>query len=144
MKILWPSGTREQIEAMIGEIGRDVDFFVPTVSACFNCSLDPITNTSTDSFCPVCSGVYWIPEYDKTTISGHIVWKYYELDSWQTGGHVFRGDGTIKIMFTEDNYRIATDADHMLADGKILLVDKVTVRGVPEINRIIIDFKEKE
>lgn len=143
MQITFPTGTRTVIESIINAIGRPVTFYTSTLSGCYNCSLDPVTNTSTDSFCPVCSGVHWIPTYSGSDITAHITWKFADKDQWETGGHVFIGDGIVKIMYSGPYMDIVNSTDYMVVDGKQTNIEKITLLGVPSINRIILDFKER-
>lgn len=146
MTIIWPSNTRAVIENIIDAIGRDVTFYTVTLSGCPypGDSLDPVTNTSTNSFCPVCSGKYWIPTWSGTDIKAHVTWKYADLNNWQTGGYVFQGDGIIKIMYSGPYMDIVNATDYAIVDGKTVDIEKITLLGVPTINRIILDFKERE
>ena len=143
MNITFPSNTRETIENIINAIGRDVEFVSATYSGCYNCSLDPITNTSTNSFCTVCSGVYWIPTWSGDNIEAHVTWKFADKDQWETGGHVFIGDGIIKVMYSGPYMDIINNAEYAVVDGKEVNIEKITLLGVPSINRIILDFKER-
>ena len=143
MQIQWPSGTREVIENIIDAIGRNVTFYTKTVSGCYNCSLDPITNTSTNSFCAVCSGIYWIPTWSGHDIKAHVTWKYSEYDEFHTGGKVFLGDGIIKVMYSGPYMNIIDNTEYVGLDGKQVDIQRVTLLGVPSINRIVLDFKER-
>jgi hypothetical protein len=144
MNIVFPSNTKTIIDQMRGVIGRDVDFYVPTLSGCNVCTLDPITNVSTDSFCPVCSGEYWIKSYTIITLSGHITWAPGDILQWYPGGKVEDGDCRIQIEYTEDNNRTASDADYVVADNKELEIRRKTLRGFQPINRIILDCIERD
>jgi hypothetical protein len=146
MQIVWPSNTRETINNIINAIGRTVTFYTATLSGCTasGCSLDPVTDESTNSFCPVCSGQYWIPIYSGTDITAHITWKYADRNDWQTGGYVFKGDGIIKVMYSGNNLAIVQSAEYAVLDGKQISLEGITLLGVPTINRVIVDFKEKE
>jgi hypothetical protein len=141
---LWPEGTKEIIEEIIGQIGREVEFVQVTYSSCPACMLDPITNTSTNSFCDVCSGLYWIPLFSGVTISAHVTWKPSDILQWESGGQMFTGDCLVKVMYTDGNYQIVNEAKYLVVDGKELNVINITLLGVPSINRILIETKEKE
>lgn len=143
MDILFPSNTREIIENIIDAIGRDVEFVSSTLSGCYNCSLDVVTNTSTDSFCPVCSGEYWIPTYSSEFIRAHVTWKFADKENWQTGGYIWNGDGIVKIMYSGPYMDTVNNSDFMVVDGKVVDIEKVVLLGVPTVNRIILDFKER-
>ena len=92
MEILFPEDTEETIDAIRDAIGRDVLFVTATYSGCNTCSLDPTTNTSTDSFCPTCSGIYWIPTYTENAINAHVTWAGADIMGWVAGGQYFDGD----------------------------------------------------
>lgn len=141
----FPSNTRDIIEEILNEDGRTVTFYTPTVSGCVasGCSLDPVTDTSTNSFCPVCSGSYWITTYSGSDITAHVTWKYADQRQFHTGGWVFLGDGIVKIMYSGVYMDIVDETDYIVVDGKQANIQKVTLLGVPSVNRIILDFKER-
>lgn len=140
----FPSNTRTIIDAIINQIARPVTFYiVETLSGCFSCELDPITNTSIDSYCEICSGEYWIPTFSAWTVSGHVLWGQ-EQQGWVTGGLLDVGDCLVKFMHTDAAEEIVNNAKHVIVDGREMDVDKVTLRGVKEINRILVKLKEKE
>lgn len=143
MIIAWPSNTRAVIEEIINEIGRPVIFYTAQLSGCWLCDLDPITNTSVDSFCPVCSGTYWIATYSGYTITAHVTWKYSDKSDWQTGGIVPIGDGIIKVMYSGPYMEAINSADYAVVDGKEVNIERITLLGVPTVNRVILDFKER-
>jgi hypothetical protein len=145
MQISWPSNTRNVIESIINTIGRNVTFYSATLSGCTasGCSLDPITDTSTNSFCPVCSGEYWIPTWSGDDIMAHVTWKFSGEDEFHTGGTVFLGDGIIKVMYSGPYMNIINSADYVAVDGKQVDIQRVTLLGVPSVNRIVLDFKER-
>lgn len=137
----------QQIEEIIGQIGRDVDiFYVYSTMACPNPddSLDPITNTSTNSFCQVCSGHYWIDVWSGVVWSGHISWKFDFRNEFETGGRVFLGDAQVKVMYSDDRESILkTPRTYLVVDGKTMDIIKETLLGTP-INRVILDVKERQ
>lgn len=138
---------REQIEAIIADIGRNVEFFyVYSTYACPNPndSLDIITNTSTDSFCETCSGIYWIPLYSGVSMSGHVTWRYDYQNEFETGGKIFIGDAQVKVMFDEDREDfIKNQVKYLVVDDIIMDIVKITKLGTPP-NRLIISLKERE
>jgi len=141
----FPSNTREQIEEIIGKIGRDVTFYyIYSSQACPDCTLDPITNTSTDSFCTTCSGEYWIPLYSGVTMSGHITNKFEYEQDFHTAGKTLIGDARVKVLHTDERERIIKLSDHVLVDDKVMDIKKVTLLGAQAINRILVDVKERE
>lgn len=146
MNIIFPSNTKSIITSIIEAIGRDATFYTATLSGCTasGCSLDPVTNTSTNSFCDTCSGTYWIETLSGYTTKAHVTWKYADSNKWDTGGYVFYGDGIIKVIYSEEMYNIIKAAEFVAIDDKQVSIEKITLLGVPSLNRIICDFKEKE
>jgi hypothetical protein len=141
----FPDNTREQIEEIAGMIWRQVTFYVvDSLTQCPACSLDPITNTSTDSFCVVCSGEYWIPTYSGVTLSGHVTWGASENRAWETGGMLDFGEGTVKVMHTQEIENIIHSSQFVMVDEREMDIKNILLRGVPQINRIIVVLKEKE
>src|SRR3990172_2103937 len=141
---LWPATTvRNQIEEMIHAVGRDVEFFyVYSTYACPVCDLDPITQTSTDSYCETCSGTYWIDVYRGVTMSAHITWRFDYQNEFETGGRYFIGDARVKVMHDATREQlIKTPKTYLIMDGKTMDIEKQTLLGTP-VNRILIDVKE--
>lgn len=125
--------------------GRPVTFnVVATQSGCFACSLDPISDTSVDSYCPVCSGVYWFKIYSGWDVTAHVTWGRSEDRDWQTGGMVDNGECSVKFMHTPEAESIVQNAEYVVVDERTMNVQKVILRGIPQVNRIIVNLKEKE
>ena len=141
---VWPA-TIPTKEAIIDSIGRDAIFYtVYSSQACPDCSLDPVTDESTDSFCETCSGVYWIPVWSGSTFTSHITWKFSERQQWESVGIIFNGDCLAKIMYSEDADDIVSNAKYVVVDNRIMDIDKITYRGATEVDRIIVDLKERD
>lgn len=140
----WPINVRDNIEEIIDKIGREVTFYyVYSSQACPVCDLDPVTDTSTDSFCTTCSGDYWIPLYSGSAMSAHVTWKFDFETEFQTGGKDLIGDARVKVMHTDARETIVKQSEYVIVDDKTLNIEKTTLLGAP-INRIIVDLKEKE
>lgn len=140
----WPTNTREVIEQIIGQIGRNVEFVViHSTYACPACELDTVTDKSIDSFCTVCSGEYWIDVYSGVTMSAHVTWKFDFDAQFATGGQYLIGDARVKVMHTPEREITVKNAVHVVVDDKIMDIERTTLLGVP-INRIICDLKERE
>jgi hypothetical protein len=140
------SQSRSQIEEIINNsTGRDVNiFYVYSSMACPICTLDPTTNTSTDSFCATCSGDYWIDSYSGVVWSGHVTWKYDYKNEFETGGRVFIGDVQAKVMHSDSRETILkTPKTYLVIDDITTDIVKLTNLGNP-VNRIIISCKERE
>jgi len=145
MNIAWPSNTADIIEEIINTDGRPVTFnYVVSVSGCTDCGINPITNRPTDPFCEVCSGIYWIPTYSGVSKTCHVTWKNADDLRWSTGGQYFIGDAKIKLIYSAENYTLVTNATSIEVDDKVLTRNKITLLGVPTVNRIIVHAEEKE
>ena len=144
MAITFPSNTKQIIDAIRTAIGRDIIAEVITVSGCSVCSLDPVTNTSVDSFCPVCSGLYWIETISGATILAHVNQKPLDNLQWVTGGKYFEGDATVQVEYNAVNLDLIERSKYFIVDGKRFEKDKIELRGVPNVNRIILILKERD
>jgi hypothetical protein len=147
----WPTDFEvDVVDSIRDAIGRDTTWYVVASSiACPTCIADgdlydPVTQTSTDSFCPTCSGSYYIPVYSGTVINGHITWAYSEQLSWPTGSKQFEGDVRIQIKYTEANINTVNIAKWVEVDGRQMEIKKKSLRGVKNINRILVDLLEKD
>jgi hypothetical protein len=135
-----------QIEEIINNsTGRDVDiFYVYSTYACPSCNLDPITHTSVDSYCPTCSGEYYIDVFSGVTWSGHITWKYDYKNEYETGGRVFIGDVQTKFVISDEREDVLkTPKTYLVIDDITVDVVKITKLGNPA-NRLIVSCKERE
>lgn len=143
--ITFPTDTEDVIDAIRSAIGRDVTFYyIYSSMPCPICDLDPVTNTSKDAFCIICSGEYWIPLYSGETVNAHITWGYSEQLGWVKGGQLDEGEVRLQIKYIPSIVTIVESAEYVLVDGKNMQIVKKTLRGVPELNRILIDLIERE
>ena len=144
MTIVFPEDTEDIIDGIRDAIGRDITFVSVTTSGCPVCSLDPVTNQSTDSFCPVCSGLYWIPTPVYDVINAHVTWGNVDFQNWYPGGYQFEGDARAQIKYTLANLDIVDNALYVYIDNKVMEIKSFILRGVQNINRILIDMIERE
>jgi len=144
MSITFPTNTEDIIDEIRVAIGRDVDFYQLVSTECTECSLDPITDTSTNSFCPTCSGLYYINTVSGTTISGHVTWGNVDTLGWFPGGQVFDGDCRVQIKYTLDNLSTVKNSEYMVVDDIQLRIDDYALRGVKVLNRIVISASQEE
>ena len=145
MNIVWPEDTTETIDAIRGAIGRNVTFVVTVSSiSCHVCELDPVTSTSMNQFCVYCSGLYYTPVYSGYVISGHVTWAGADIMGWVAGGQYFDGDCRVQIKHTATNLNIVDNTEYVEIDNKVLTIKSKILRGVQNLNRIILDLIEKE
>lgn len=142
--ITFPNDTRDTINSIRDAIGRYVTFVSHTVSGCYNCTLDPFTDTSINSFCPVCSGTYYISIYSGASINSHITWGQADILNWYTAGQQFDGDVRIQIELTVANLDAVNHCDWIQVDDHCVEIKKKILRGVQPLNRILLDCIELE
>jgi hypothetical protein len=142
MIITFPE-TRETIDAIRSGIGRDITFYERYKTPCTGCSIDPITNTSTNSFCIVCSGEGYTYTYSGTTMVAHITHAQDEIVDWHTGGKLVDGDCRVQIDYTLANLDLVKKSDYVLVDNEEYDVRKTILRGVKALNRILVDLVRK-
>lgn len=142
--ITWPANTTEITDEIRSAIGRTVVFYSEIKSDCPACSIDPITDTSTNSFCPTCSGIGYLITYSGTELIAHVTWGYSEQLGWVSGGTMDEGDCRVQIKYTIANQTVVDNTSYLVVDNRQLEIKKRTLRGVPAVNRILIDCIEKE
>lgn len=143
--ITFPSDTKEIIDEIRGRIGRDVIIFVTVTGiACTEatCSLDPVTNLSTDSFCTVCHGNYWLDTVSGYTCSGHVRWLGADKPLWVAGGVVEDGDCKVTITMSDENLNNVKNSKYFEVDGIEMYMKEYRLRGAKELNRIQIILLE--
>jgi hypothetical protein len=145
MTISWPNNTTDIINTIRNTIGRDITILV-TVSGtpCPICDLNPVSNLSTDPFCPVCSGTYWLNTTSGYIVKAHVAVGRIDLPWRVAGGYLEKGEATVQIEYTDENIIAVQNAIHYEIDDKIYTENGISLRGVPTINRIVITLTEQE
>lgn len=139
MIITFPTNTKEIIDEIRGTIGRDITIYVTiTGIACTQptCSLDPVTDLSTDSFCLVCGGNYWINTLSGYTCSGHVRWLGADKPLWVSGGVIEEGDAKVTITHSEENLNNVKNSHHFVVDDIEMYMKEYRLKGVKPVNRI--------
>jgi hypothetical protein len=144
MNITFPSDTKNVIDAIRTAIGRPVTFVSESKIPCSACSIDPTTDTSVNVFCLSCSGVGYIITYSGIIISGHVTQGPIDGMQWATGGQYFDGDCRVQIEYTQSNITVVDNATYVVVDNKKFDVRKKILRGIKEINRILVDLIERK
>jgi hypothetical protein len=109
---------------------------------CPDCDLDPITNTSSDSFCETCSGLYWLNTVSGYLVSGHIRWMGTDQPLYTEGGTIDVGDCIVTVKHTSDNLTAVQNSESFTIDQTDLYLKSYVMRGVQNLNRIRIMLKE--
>lgn len=147
MVITWPSNTTEITDEIRNVIGRDITIYL-TVSGIpctySGCYLDPVTNLSTNQFCPSCAGSYWLETVSGYNVLAHV--RPLELDSsiYVTGGVVVEGDALVQIKYTVESLNAVQNSKYYIVDNKTFIQKNFSIRGVPTVNRIVVTLVEKE
>lgn len=143
--ITFPSDTKEIIDEIRGVIGRDVTIFVTVTGihcTAATCSLDPVTNLSTDSFCTICGGNYWLETLSGYSCSGHIRWLGADKPMWVAGGVIEDGDCKVTITHSVENLTNVQNSHHFVVDDIEMYMKEYRLRGAKELNRIQIILLE--
>ncbi len=147
MTIVWPDDTVDVIDEIRNAIGRDIILY-RTISGIpcpvSGCDLDPVTNLSTDQFCPVCEGEHWLSTTSGITITAHVFDRTLDVPVWTAGGLIVDGDISAQIKYTVTNLDAVENAEYYEVDGKEFIQKSFSLRGVPDLNRIVIALIEKE
>ena len=144
MVITFPTNTRDTINDIRDAIGRNVTFVYTIESDCPTCDLDPVSNTSVDSFCPTCSGIGYLYTLSGYTVKAHITWGQADINNWQSAGQLFDGDCRIQVEYLPETITVLNLNPYVEVDGKKMSIKKKILRGVPNLNRILLDLNEQE
>ena len=140
MNIAFPE-TTTIIDAIREAIGHPIVItYVASAIACPNIldSLDPISNKSTYSLCPTCSGEYWINQLADYSTKAVVTWNNLDDTSWETGGKIHEGDCTAQIKYDATADRIYQTSMYAVVDNIKMSINRVIFRGTPAINRVIL------
>ena len=147
MAITFPSDTKDKIDDIRDAIGRTITFNSlagQTACTASGCSLDPVTNVSTNSFCPTCCGEYWTDLISGNEITAHVRWNSMDKEVGYSAGEVFEGECRAQIEYTAANITIVDTSETVQVDGKLMSIDRRTYKGVPDLNRIVLILNEEE
>lgn len=147
MTMSFPENTKDTIDSIRNAIGRTVTFKrITGQSGCSvsGCTLDPVTGASTNSFCPTCSGEYWIDQIERTPITAHVRWQKGQRAVAYPGGTVFEGDCRLQIEYSDTNATIVNESEKVIVDSKLMSIDETMMKGVPEVNRLVLIVNEED
>jgi len=147
MTITFPSDTKDKIDDIRDAIGRTITFnssVRQTACTISGCSLDPVTNVSTNSFCPTCGGNYWIDVISGYPITAHVRWNSMDKGVGYSAGELFEGECRAQIEYTTSNITIVNSSETVQVDGKLMSIDRRIYKGVPTLNRIVLILNEEE
>lgn len=147
MSITWPFNTTTVIDDIRDAIGRDITIYQTASGiACTvsGCALDPVTNLSVNSFCPTCSGFYWINTVSGLTMTAHVRLRNIDTPIWTVGGFLLEGDAQFQIKYTVANIAAVDNMEYVIIDDKTFVKKDISLRGVPTVNRIVVALEEKE
>lgn len=135
--------TTDTLDEIRSKIERPITINVKVAgTGCPVCDLDPITNTSTDSFCTTCSGLYWLNTVSGYVVSGHVRWMGTDQPLFTEGGVIDTGDCIVTIKYTVLNLANVENSDSFIVDGRDLYRKEHVLKGVRNLNRIRIVLKE--
>jgi hypothetical protein len=135
--ISFPDNTKQIIDNIRGAIGRNINIGTTILgSECPACTIDPLTNMSSDPFCSTCSGYGYLTSISGTTVSAHVNWNVLGSKEYHSGGFIEVGDCIATIEFSEELLSVIENADYFEIDDEKVFLKEYDLRGVPDINRI--------
>lgn len=147
MEIVFPPNARQIINEIRDAIGRTITIYIPVSGIPCTYSgdaLDPITGLSTNQFCPVCGGNYWLSTISGLDVLAHITYPGIDTPYRVPGGNIFDGDVQIQIEATDETTYAISIADYYEIDGIDYIKKSVSPRGVKDINRYVIKLVERK
>lgn len=147
MYITWPTNTASVTDQIRNAIGRNIQVFYPVSGvACVysGCFYDPTTGLSTNPFCPSCDGKYWINTISSVNMLAHVTIKGADTPVWTTGGYIVDGDAVVQVKYTASGYETIQNAEYYIVDSRKYLMKNISLRGVPNPNRIVIVLEQQE
>jgi hypothetical protein len=70
--------------------------------------------------------------------------KQVDTPVWEVGGLIVEGDALVQIKYTTANVNAVDNSDYFVVDGRQFVMKSLSLRGVPELNRILVTLEEKE
>jgi len=144
MTIEFSTDCRSVINSIRETIGRPVTFYVTTETLCSGCTLDPVSNTSTNSLCPICSGYGYERTISGYTVTAHITWGKSDILNWQSAGQLFDGDCRLQVEYIPETITVLNLNPYVEVDGKKMKILNKIPRGVPTLNRILLGLEESD
>jgi hypothetical protein len=133
----FPTDTKTKIDNIREQIGRYITVYEEIGNtACPICGEDPVTHESVDPFCPVCSGVYWIPLVSGISLLATVRWTVMNQMGWVPLGTIIEGDCVATIEYNTANMETIKKATRVEVDNKVLSIKDYVLRGKPTTNRI--------
>jgi len=131
--------TKDTKDAIRLVIGRDIDFIFKSFTECSTCSglgyYDEVNQSSLNSFCPVCSGMYWIASESIVTVNSHVRWRAADEPQREVGGETVMGDCIITIASDALTSSQLDNIQEIRVDERNLVPMRIIPRGVPNIDR---------
>lgn len=148
---VFPEGSKDAIDKIRVTVGRLVTINVLAGRVgCTGCSLDPVTDHSTDSFCEICDGLYWINTYSGYTVIGHVRWQGADMNMYHAGGIIPYGDCKVTITYNDTNLEHVKESESWYVDDKTLYMEDFILKGIRgpneehEPSRIQVVLKQEE
>ena len=147
--ITWPEqNVRDVLSGILTAVGREFQIiFKSSGTPCSICLssgyYDPVTDSSINSFCPSCYGLYYINASSGISISGHIRWINSETSRWYPGGQIPDGDCIITVAYSNEIRSYLERSKYFIVDDKNLSLKGYTPKGAKVPNRIIITLVQE-
>jgi hypothetical protein len=140
MIINFPS-TKDTKDAIRLAIGQMATFVIQgDKTACPTCSganlYDGVNETSLDSFCPVCSGAYWITNDVSSGVLAHVRWGKEDYNNYTSAGEIPTGNCSVTININDLSNEYVSKIKYIIVDNRQVEVTQTVYRGIPTRDRI--------
>ncbi len=139
--------TKPTKDAIRDAIGQVVTFVLQgDATPCPVCSglgqYDEVNEASLNTFCDVCSGLYWLIADVESGVMAHVRWRLQDQPNKDVAGETFEGDASITIDINDLSPANIVKIRHVVADSRKLQVYRAIYRGVPTRDRVRFICKE--
>jgi len=144
MIITFPSNTAEVINSIRETIGRNIEIhYTSSGEVCPTCTQDTLTGRSFNPFCGTCGGLGYVTTPITLSALAHVRWKNNISDSYNTpAGKIDIGNCVVTLEYDATLPTIIETSDYFLVDDVKLYFTEYDLRGVKDINRIVIILQE--
>lgn len=141
--IVFPSDTKDIIDAIRDTIGREIEIHYTTSGAvCTTCDIDSVTGRSMNPFCPTCDGRGYLEVPLVYSAQAHVRWTNVGDKYKSPAGEIDTGNCVVTVEYVDGLPIIIDSSDYFLVDDVRLYFMEYDLRGVQEINRIVVNLQQ--
>jgi hypothetical protein len=140
--IIFPD-TGDIINSIREVVGREIEIhYTNSGVVCPTCSQDTLTGRSIDPFCITCGGEGYITTPVVASAIAHVRWTNAGNSYNSPAGKIDTGNCIVTLEYDATLPSIIKASDYFLVDDTKLYFIDYDLRGVKEINRIVVKLQE--